>query len=65
MRRIWAQLKMTWFYTLLYSRWRYAPKSCLQSAINQEKKEKVFILGKVVIVNNCKRIYLIQFNVQD
>uniref|UniRef100_A0A672S0M3 Thioredoxin-like protein 4A n=1 Tax=Sinocyclocheilus grahami TaxID=75366 RepID=A0A672S0M3_SINGR len=25
--------------TLLYSRWQYAHKSCLQSAINQEKKK--------------------------
>ncbi len=39
MRRIWA-VKRTWCYTLLYNRWRYAPKSCLQSAINQEKKRK-------------------------
>ncbi len=30
-------VKMTRCYTLLYSRWRCAPKSCLRSAIKQEK----------------------------
>ncbi len=42
MRRIWA-VKRTWCYTLLYSRWRYAPTSCLQSASNQETKKKTLI----------------------
>jgi len=29
---------MTWWYTLQYSRWRYALKSCFQSAIKEEEE---------------------------
>jgi len=42
---------------VLYSRWRYALKSWLQSAIFHEKKKKIILIGKFCVALVSERFF--------